>query len=64
MKTAELKLCPFCGGEPELRRVGDNKQYNVYFCSQCGQTPVRCGEATMTQRGARKMWNKRVSERE
>ena len=58
----ELRKCFECHVTPELRRVGDWKQYLVYVCPQCNDTPVRSGEARLTERGARKIWNKRVDE--
>lgn len=60
----ELSNCPFCGGKPELNRVGDNKQYLVYICSECHSTPVLNCQARCTESGARKIWNKRCKEQE
>lgn len=57
----ELSPCPYCGGQPELVRVGDDKQYVIYRCSQCHKTPVKNGDARLTPCGARRMWNRAVS---
>ncbi len=60
MSKIKLKPCPFCGGKPELTRAGDNKQFYVYFCSQCCKTPVKYSEARLTEWAARRSWNKRA----
>lgn len=41
----DLKTCSKCKGKPEPRRVGDMKQYWVFFCNACGYTPVKNCEA-------------------
>lgn len=56
----ELKPCPICGGNPKKRCVGDNKQYIVYFCEICGNTPVGFANARRTNLFARIEWNKAV----
>ena len=58
----KLKPCPFCGGQPEIARVGDDKQYVIYRCSQCHKTPLKGDDARLTPWGARRMWNRRVSD--
>lgn len=58
----ELKPCPFCGGKPDLCKVGDRKQYYAFVCSQCGRTTVRNSDARCTVWGARRIWNRRVGE--
>lgn len=60
MKMAKLMLC-FCGGQPEIKAVGDNKQYFACICSNCGKTPVRLDEARATRFGAIKIWNRSVN---
>lgn len=57
---AELNPCPKCKGTPEPRRVGDWKQYWVFFCSNCGYTPVKNYEARPTIWGAKRAFNKRT----
>lgn len=29
-------LCPFCGGEPEIIRLGTSKVSQIVGCKQCG----------------------------
>ena len=58
MKMAKLMLC-FCGGQTEIKAVGDNKQYFACICSKCGKTPLHIDEAQMTKTGAIKLWNRK-----
>ena len=53
-----INPCYKCNVAPELRAVGDWKQYFVYICPKCHDTPVRSDEARLTEWGARKIWNK------
>lgn len=52
-----LKPCPFCGGEPEVERIGTPRQSCIIACTDCGcrletnETGDRCGYH----------WNDRVS---
>lgn len=62
MGMDKLKPCLFCGGVPEKRRAGDQKQFTVYFCSCCGKTPLKGGEARFLDREAKKMWNRRAND--
>lgn len=57
---SELKPCPFCGGTPERKKVGDQKQFIVYVCSVCGKTPLKSGDARFLDRAAKKTWNRRA----
>lgn len=58
MKMAKLTLCS-CGGQPEIKAVGDNKQYFACVCSNCGKTPLHIDEAQMTKTGTIKLRNRR-----
>ena len=57
----ELEYCPYCGGEPQLTQVGDQKELFVYICSQCHKTPVRSCEGRLTPLGAKRIWNQRAT---
>lgn len=57
MKTAKLRPCK-CGGTPRLGRVGDQKVFFVYQCSECYYVPVKYYEARRTEFGARLLWNR------
>ena len=59
-----LENCAFCKGIPRLSRCGDQKELLVYQCSKCYETPVRMGEARVSEKEARKVWNKRTKEAE
>ena len=54
---AKLKPCKYCGGKPELKRVGDFREWYTYRCNKCG-----CGlpvlHVTSTKWGAKRIWNK------
>ncbi len=55
--TAELRICPFCGGEADLRSLNTEKFYIV--CNQCGvYTPYMKKDKVIMA------WNKRYSKRE
>jgi uncharacterized Zn finger protein len=58
---SELKPCKYCGGEAELVRVGDNKEYLAYQCSKCGNFHARRNEARRTPFAARRVWNRRAT---
>ena len=62
--VAPLRRCAFCHSFAEIHRVGDAKQFLVYKCSNCGETPVRYYEAKTTEQKARNIWNKRTEEAE
>jgi len=51
----ELKPCPFCGNEAELRGSDENTGYWYVLCSECGATVYGSKDkATAIAR-----WNKR-----
>ena len=58
MSIIKITLCS-CGGQPEIKAVGDNKQYFACVCSNCSKTPLHIDEAQMTKTGAIKLWNRR-----
>ena len=53
-----VKICRKCAGKPELISVGDMKQFYVYRCKSCLSTPVKGDEARLTERAARRIWNR------
>lgn len=57
----ELKSCPFCGGEPELRRVYIPREWLYEArCPECG-----CGtDCRDTEESAAAGWNLRHCETE
>lgn len=57
-----LSVCAYCGGEPRLVKCGNHKEYIVYQCSCCYETPVRLDEARVCEAAARNIWNKRTEE--
>jgi hypothetical protein len=57
-----LMNCAFCGGAPRLIKCGDQREFLVYQCSRCFETPVRFWEAKLSERAARKYWNQRTLE--
>lgn len=59
---SEFNLCPKCGGVPKCKYVGDNRNFIVAYCSDCGFVPAKACEASFTEKGALKIWNKRTSE--
>ena len=59
-----LRNCAFCGGIPRLTKCGDQKQFLVYQCSHCYETPVRFWEARVSEKAARKIWNERTENAE
>ncbi len=63
-KPEALKKCAFCGGEPRIHRCGDHKEYVMYQCSRCYETPVGMDEASLCDFSARRRWNKRTEEAE
>nr|DAR10645.1 MAG TPA: zinc-ribbon domain protein [Caudoviricetes sp.] len=54
--------CPYCGGCPVPKRVGDNKECIVYICEDCGRTPVPICAARSTMSGAANVWGAAVGE--
>lgn len=61
-KMGDFNLCPKCGGVPTYKRVGDNRNFIVAICSECGYCPAKSGDARNTEKEALKIWNKRTSE--
>ena len=50
-----LKLCPFCGGEPEA--MSNQGDFRYYKCKVCGAETSYC--TARTEAEARKAWNQR-----
>ena len=42
----QLKDCPFCGGNAEIERMGNNKQSMIVACTNCGAR-TECGATTI-----------------
>lgn len=59
-----IRPCAFCSGIPKLTKCGDQKEYFVYLCSMCYETPVRFHEARVSESAAKKIWNQRTEEAE
>jgi hypothetical protein len=59
-----IRTCAFCSGVPKLTKCGDQKEYYVYLCSSCYETPVGYDEARVSESAARKIWNQRTEEAE
>ena len=59
-----IRPCAFCSGIPKLTKCGDQKEYFVYLCSKCYETPVRFHEARVSEYAAKKIWNQRTEEAE
>lgn len=53
-----VKICRRCGGKPELIRVGDMKEFYVYRCKSCLSIPAKSYEGKITERAARRIWNR------
>ena len=51
----ELKNCPFCGGEAEIERFGNNRCSTIYACTDCG-----CRLETNEEWGFGDRWNTRA----
>ena len=60
LKTITIKPCS-CGSQPEIRTVGDYKQYFICFCSKCDKSLMRFDEAQITIQNAIKIWNRRIN---
>ncbi|MBO4676820.1 MAG: hypothetical protein J5633_04675 [Oscillospiraceae bacterium] len=45
-----------------MLRCGDWKRYHVIYCRNCGYTPAKTCEASLTLRGALRLWNRRTRE--
>lgn len=64
---AELKPCPFCGGEAFIRVIPPHKHFLVNMPDYKGGAFVECvncscGIAEDTKEEAIKAWNRRVGE--
>ena len=57
-----IENCVFCGGAPRLIKCGNQKEYLVYQCSECYESPVHLDEASLCEFSARSLWNRRTIE--
>lgn len=56
-KRTQMLPCRKCGGLPEVKRVGDNRDLFLFVCASCGHYEAKPGEARGTVKGAAKVWN-------
>ena len=67
-RTISLKPCPFCGGEPDLKRVINNRRRKCGIEIICKECHVRRSDFVLrfllsnAEELAVKAWNKRVGE--
>ena len=55
--SLELKRCPFCGGEAEVREVSEGEQVYYAECTECNiRTPLNYNRAVPKAK-----WNARVA---
>ncbi len=54
----ELLPCPFCGGRPEIERIGTARQSMIIACTNCGAR-VESGDVVGLTRDYK--WNHRWS---
>ena len=57
-----IENCAFCGGAPRLIKCGMRKEFLVYQCSECCESPIPLDEASLCEFSARIRWNKRTLE--
>lgn len=60
MNREDLKKCPFCGGEAEIRDIGSDGA--VVRCRVCGSgtSVVQAHPVSVARVLARDVWNKRA----
>ena len=57
--TDELKPCPFCGGEAEVRKFTETKFFVQCFFVQCKSCLI--GTTFKSEHEAVKVWNRRYT---
>ena len=57
-----IETCAFCGGAPRLTKCGMHKEYLVYQCPECYESPVPLDEASLCEFSARRLWNRKTVE--
>ena len=57
--TDELKPCPFCGGEAEVRKFTETKYFVQCFFVQCKSCLI--GSTFTSEQLAVDAWNRRIS---
>lgn len=56
----ELKPCPFCGGEADIGKYGEDVGITFYFiCCTCG---AELDRHTVTEKAAIEAWNRRADD--
>ena len=56
----KLKLCPFCGGYPEIIRTGTSRRSMIISCEDCGCT-VESGDIVGLTEPKDWSWNTRYT---
>lgn len=60
MTKSELKACPFCGAEAEIKRFGTSRCSALVGCTQC-HAEIESGD---TEEDSAYSWNTRTLDRE
>lgn len=59
---AELKPCPFCGGDAQLEHIHDGFGYSYVRCKKCGVESVKFIKSfeVSSDKEAVEFWNRRA----
>jgi hypothetical protein len=67
-KQVKLKVCPFCGGKPDFRYVGNNYTRTRKITVECTSCRIQRTDAAIThgfnwlEEVAERRWNQRLSD--